>query len=285
MLKSSFAVTSPIVPLCLLGSVFQVLHAESVSRPVNLEASNEGALYQGTGMQNLVQPGFFSAQFQPFDSSLGTLVSFTVNCEIQGALDGSVDSGAETGRASGNMGGTFLIGGIAFQGTGGGSEVEEAGGSQLFVEFGIPAFEKELLPSDAGVNYDPQILALVTGDQPFDYTFSSGVAVDYESVVDLKAGVEAVLTMTYNYSPRPGALDTLRIVKIIRNTEAGGMEIEWTSEPFKTYRIEAGSGLEESDFSVIDPSVMGGEGATTTFIEGIEGAADRRRFYRVIENE
>ncbi|YCM42708.1 hypothetical protein V2O64_15450 [Verrucomicrobiaceae bacterium 227] len=269
----------------LLASVSRVYGIQTVVQPKSLEVSNTGDLYQGSGVENLAGGGFFTAPFAPFDSSLGTLVSFTLNCEIQGELDGMVSPDATNGEASGSVGGTFMLGGIAFDGTGGSNKATEAGGAPLLLSFGIPSYEKIFEVADAGVKYNPALRDLVAGDQPFEFSYDSGVSVGFASMVDLKAGVAATLTLTYTYGPPSGGLASLRIVKIIRNSEAGEVEIEWTSSPGKSYRLEAGSGLTEAEFALVNASIPGGAGPTTTFVEGMIGPSIRKRFYRVLENE
>jgi hypothetical protein len=278
--------TTPVVrrlrPLILLG-LFSSLHAETVVQPTNFSTSNEGALFQGTGSQMLAHPNYFAATVAPFDRSLGTLVSFTIQCEIQGELNGSVEATADSGTASGSLGGTFLMNGIAFDGTGGANGTGGPGGAPLQATFGIPSYERTLLVSESGQTYNPALLDLVNGSEPFELLYQSAVMVNHENVQDLFASVSGTLTITYTYETATGGTATLKVVGVVRNSSTGEVTIEWTSQPEKSYRVEAGDSLEVESFETIAPAVPAGSGATTSFTEAVP-ATTPRRFYRVHEN-
>jgi hypothetical protein len=261
----------------------QSLFAETVVQPANFSASNEGNLFSGFGSQALVAGDFFTATFQPFDSSLGTLTSFTVRCEIEGLLSGTIGEEAEEGSANASLGGTFAIGGSAFSGTGGGNNGVGSTGEPIEVSFAIPTFEQTLAVADAGVSYDPAILSKITGTEPFPVAFNTPapggttVTVGYANVTDLAASVSGTITLTYTYETAAGT-ESLRITSIIRNGVQGTVSITWTSAEGKTYAVEAWDGT--GDWGTIAPSVTGG-----SFTEENVPATVPRRFYRVREND
>ncbi|MCE9609912.1 MAG: hypothetical protein K8R23_06855 [Chthoniobacter sp.] len=188
----------------LLGAIVLAssLAAETVVRTQEFAASNAGSLYHGDGNAvEFVSPGFFSTKMQPFNASLGTLQSFTVKWEnISGTLSGTCGAGTG-GNASGSFGGTFMIEGSAYGGTGGGQG--GGNGPRLPVEVTFPAApivsNQTFNVGNAGVDYDPAILAAVTGTKPFLVAFDSPVTVSYGNVINLAARVTAKVTLTYAY--------------------------------------------------------------------------------------
>lgn len=277
----------PVVNLLRVASVAaisQSVHAESVSQPTDFTASNEGSLYEAYGSETLVSPGYFTTTVLPFDSSLGTLVSFTVHCEMSGDLSGVASDLDELGSTSGSFGGAFSIGGLSFDGTGGANGGEAAAGDPLEVNFAIPVYDRTLQASDAGVTYDPRILDFVKGTEPYSVAFSSGVIIDFSNVEALAASVVGEIIMTYNFETAAGGMAELKVVGILRNGTTGEVSIEWQSEPEGSYAVEAGSGLATEDWEVIASSLPGSGGETTTFSEMVP-LTITRRFYRIREED
>ncbi len=266
----------------------QPLLAATQPQATNFSESNEGNLFQGSGFQNLVNFGFFSATLQPFDASLGTLQSFTITCQLQGQLSGQVGSEGETGAVSAGMGGAFLINGDGFTGAGGGGGSLDApffAGQPIEVPFSIEPFEQTLLVSDAGGTLNPRIIETITGSAPFTLSYTSGVNVFYTNVADLSVSFDATITLVYNYTTAAGS-ESLKIVNLIRNGAQSTVAIEWTSAAGKTYAIEASGTLKPGSWSTIQTGVTAATGAaTTTFTEQNVPAAIARRFYRVREEE
>lgn len=257
---------------------------ESVSQPTPYAASNEGDLYQGSGSRELVGPNYFTATVEPFDDSLGTLLSFTIRCELDGALAGTVGTADTVGSASGGLGGTFFLGGISFDGTGGANGGGGATGTPLAVDFGIPTYDRTLLLSDAGVTYNPALVDVVTGSQPFEVLYQSAVNVNFANMEDLQASIAGSLTVTYTYEPAAGGIRTLRVIGVLRDTDAGQVSIEWASEAGRTYTVEATPDLSTGSWSLLDEMVTAEGDGTTTFTESV-AAEVPRRFYRVREND
>ncbi|MEI7900901.1 MAG: hypothetical protein WCK89_11655 [bacterium] len=190
------------------------LRAATATQSANFSASNAGSLYNGSGSTNLVESGFFSADMQPFNAALGTLQSFTVKWEVSGLLSGT--GGPEGGSASGNFtnpdGCYFMIAG-GIHGGGGGGNGNGAGPGQSF-EVIFPATgpifsEQTFTVANAGVSYDPAILAAITGTSSFPVAFTSAANVSYGNVVNLAASVSGKVTFTYTYEPASGGTTVL----------------------------------------------------------------------------
>lgn len=264
----------------IAASLMQPLLGSSLMQVQSFEATNASLPYYGSGNENLVNPGFFSATFDPFPDELGTLTSFKMTCEINGQLVGTVDETADSGTASGGLGGTFAIGGVAFNGTGGSNGTGAGPGGVLDVEFGIPKFEQTLAVANAGVTYDPSIYAIVDGDVAYTASFSSSVSIGYSNVVDLNAQVSGSITMTYYYldavTQEPSAL---KITRLIPNRQTGDVLVEWVSEGGKGYAIDASTNF--VDWVTVDR--VFGAVSLTEYIEAGVVLDQPKRFYRIRE--
>jgi hypothetical protein len=272
----------------ILALAAQPLLAATVPQPANFAESNAGNLYQGTGFQSLVNPGYFTATLQPFDAGLGTLQSFTVKCQLDGQLSGNVGGEGESGAVQASMGGAFMIDGNSFYGTGGGGgNLDDVffTGQPIDVPFSIAPMEYTLQVSEVGTGWNPAILATITGASPFDLAFTSGVNVQFVNVADLAASFDATITLVYNYETSAGN-ESLKIVNVIRDGVQQTVSIEWTSAEGKTYAIDASNDLSPDSWSEIQAGLPAATAAaTTTFVEQNVPATVNRRFYRVREEE
>jgi hypothetical protein len=268
-----------------LALLCQSASAASLSpRPAVFSTSNEGNLYQGYGVQQLASPTFFTADFEPFDESLGSLQSFTIRCRINGELVGMASDAEATGTASSGFGGTFSIGGFAFDGTGGpGGNGVANSGALIDVAIGIPDYERNLTVANAGVSYDPSILSVVTGDVSFPISFNTGggVMVSFGNVADLQASLAATISITYLYQPVAGGTPkSITVTGVLRDAAAEKVTVEWTSSADKSYSVDASANL--VDWEIIAPVVPGVSG-TTAHTDTAVPASVPRRFYRIRE--
>jgi hypothetical protein len=279
---------NPHYPLVLAGALVLTtpnLTASTLSQPAKFATSNEGSLYQGYGAQQLASPTFFTAEFEPFDESLGTLESFTIRCNISGLLQGLGGDAEPTGTAASGYGGAFSIGGATFDGTGT-SPVEPVfadTGASLEVPMGSIDYERNLTVANAGVTYDPAIVTTLTGDAPFPISFNTGggVMVSYSNVADLQASLSGTISITYVYQAVAGGTsESLTVTGIVRNAAEENVTVEWTSSDDKSYTVDASENL--NDWEIIAPMVPGAAG-TTAHTEASVPASIPRRFYRIRE--
>lgn len=273
----------------ILALVAQPLLAVTVPQPTNFVKSNTGDLYQGSGFKALVDGNYFRATLQPFDKSLGTLTSFTIKADLTGALSGQVGNDGESGAVQANMGGAFWINDTySFYGTGGGGGSMDDiffTGQPIDVPFSLVPNEKTFLASKAGAEYNPVLLDVFQGADPFTLSFTSAVNVTYMNVANLAASFDATITLTYGYETAAGS-ESLKIVNLIRNGVQQTVSIEWTSAEGKTYAIDASSDLSLNSWTEIQAGLPAATGLpTTTFVEQNIPATVTRRFYRVREEE
>lgn len=265
----------------------QSVPASTLSQPAEFATSNEGNLYQGYGAQQLASPTFFTADFEPFDESLGTLESFTIRCNIGGLLQGVGGDAEPTGTASSGFGGAFSIGGATFDGTGTSPVDPEFAdtGAPLEVPMGSIDYERNLTVANAGVTYDPAIVTTLTGNAPFPISFNTGggVMVTFTNVADLQASMSGTISITYVYQPVAGGTsETLTVTGIVRNVAEEKVTVEWTSADDKSYTVHASENLD--DWFVI-AAVVPGAAETTSFVEESVPATIPRRFYRIRERD
>jgi hypothetical protein len=142
----------------------------------------------------------------PFNSLLGTLESFTVDFAL--TYDGSHTNGPGGGGFSMGTSGDLTLAGITFSGTGGGNGT---GGAPFdIVTVSYPnTFSQTFLVANAGVTYDPAILAAVTGGAPFEVRHEhnptmSPTANASSFLMSIREGSTLSLTYTYDPIPEPG---------------------------------------------------------------------------------
>lgn len=158
--------------------------------------------------------GTFTATFSPFNASLGELTSFTLvwNLLATASMTVSADAGpAGNGLQLTNPGGTGVlsVGGFAYSGLGVGESSGGGPGDPVVVVDAL--LNTRLFPIPT--NYDPNILATVTGPSPYAVLWNEGVRAitDNSNFSDLTSGVTGSVTMTYEYTPAapvplPGSL-------------------------------------------------------------------------------
>lgn len=140
---------------------------------------------------------------QPFNSLLGTLVSFTVDFAL--TYDGSQTNGPGGGGFSMGTGGNMKLNGINYSGIGGGNGT--GGGPFAVVTTSYPNnFSQTFLVANAGVTYDPNILAAVIGAVPFEvrHEHSPILTVTGDASAFLFSIREgSTISLTYDYVPVP----------------------------------------------------------------------------------
>lgn len=196
-----------VLGLLCAGMFFGGLFSDRLSAGVVTQVKNFNDTQSGSGAGTFVHagPGGLSDSFNPFNSSLGTLDSFSIAWVID--LTSSGTAGADGGSLQVQMGGTFLVNTASYNGGGDG---DSSGNGPFSV---LPTINANLtntsnfLVSNAGVTYDPQILASVTGNTPFQLSFSNGdnnaVYTNYTGAASVSAVMASSVTLTYNYTGAP----------------------------------------------------------------------------------
>lgn len=136
---------------------------------------------------------FFSATFQPFNSTLGTLESISLNWS-------PAASATNTGTLDAGMflagGGTVYIGDNPYNGLSGGFANSSTG------EMSFTATANNTWPV-VGFPGNPALLALFTGDNPFGVRSDANLQLSFSSddpvVESYTMGVTGGVTLTYNY--------------------------------------------------------------------------------------
>ncbi len=240
--------------------------------------------FGGSGSGNVTPDPRLSATFDPFDPGLGTLVSFTLGWELGGEYRGMATADL-AGDARVTMGGTLKINELAFDGTGTSANVAVGPAESFDESYMLPTYRRELLAAEAGVTYNPALLAVVTGDEDYTATFDNGspntglVSVSYNNLASLDATLVGSATMTYTYEPA-GQPGELRAVAFTFDLETRTSTVRWISDPAKRYAVDATADLVSWTEIAAD---IGATGEETEFVENDIPAAATRRLYRVRE--
>ena len=142
----------------------------------------------------------FSVNLNPMNTSLGTLDSFEIDWNV--SATGSGVGGPGGGGASLSLGGSFLVNGTGYAGNGiGGGNPAGAGQSFNFAASPPIAQTNSFLVSEAGVSYNPAVLAALTSGNPVTFLYSGNPAFSYNNLDSAQAELTGLLTVTYNYTP------------------------------------------------------------------------------------
>ena len=153
---------------------------------------------------------------QPFNTALGTLTSTTIVWETTASFSGTVGTAAETGSGSFSFGGSYFVGNQSYSGNGSGNGNGGNSGETISTSI-TPYGDTELfLTSNAGVTYDPSILAAFLGANPFPISYSNSSNQDSSpyrfSFTNIESGSASFTTtasVTYDFVPVPGPLPLL----------------------------------------------------------------------------
>jgi hypothetical protein len=176
---------------------------------VNKTASGTGTLIlldtDSNGLNGLVGTGL-----SPFDPSLGTLTSFTINWSTSLTASGTVSPSAQ-GAGSFNMqiGGNFYLNSAQYSGAGGGGGNGGGPGSVINPVVATAGESKVFQVAGAGTAYNPAILTAVTGSSDFSLSYIGGTItspgnfanITYSGLSNLNSLLEGSVTLTYTYTP------------------------------------------------------------------------------------
>ena len=154
----------------------------------------------GSGTMILSNLNGVSFSVNPFNSSLGTLDSFTTvwNLNITGSGVGADSSASLTVQ----YGGTVYVNSSSYNGTGNG---DSTGGAGPFTTLSKSStMTNTYTVANAGITYDPAILTALTGGSQFSASYSNGTSntayATYVNATSATATFTAGLTVTYNYT-------------------------------------------------------------------------------------
>jgi hypothetical protein len=160
--------------------------------PFNFSNSGDGPL-------TVVNNGDFSGQAQPFNPLLGPLVSFEIAWDLTMTGAGIAGNPSGTIGSSGASAG-FYFAGVGYSGNGGGNGESGPMGDSLSFSFNI--LDSDLfLASNAGVTYDPAMLAAVLGGSSFPILWDTGYGVSASNAHTLSGTAIGSLKLTYTYLP------------------------------------------------------------------------------------
>jgi hypothetical protein len=187
--------------LTLLGSFpGQQVRAAVVTQTYTFNDSQTG-----TGSGTLVHANLdgLIADLDPFNSALGTLNSFSIVWTASVVAEGT--TGATSGNISMGFGGAFRVGSASYNGTGDGNS-NGAGPGSTIPQITISINNTSVfLPSNAGVTYDPAILALITGSNPVQLSYASKSSntayTTFNDVATVSSVLSGTVTLTYDYTP------------------------------------------------------------------------------------
>jgi hypothetical protein len=184
------------------GGVF----SDRSSAGVVTQVKNFNDTQSGSGAGTFVHSGTagLSDSFNPFDSSLGTLDSFSIAWVVALNANGSADAGGGTVQVQ--MGGSFYVDTNSYSGGGGGDNTGSGPFGTFRTVTAVVTNTQSFLVSNAGVSYNPAILASVTGGTPFQLSYGSGsnvITTSYSGTSSVTAVMTGSATLTYNYTAAP----------------------------------------------------------------------------------
>lgn len=153
----------------------------------------------GAGPLTIANSGDFTATAQPFNTLLGPLISFEIawNITMTGAGIAG-DPGGSIGSSGG--GGSYYVEGASYSGNGSGGGDSGGFNESLSFSFNV-ANSTQFLVSDAGIFYNPTILAAVLGGSSFSLLWDTGYAVSDSNMQTLSGTAIGTATLTYTYLP------------------------------------------------------------------------------------
>jgi alpha-tubulin suppressor-like RCC1 family protein len=154
--------------------------------------------------------GLLGTAFMPFDPSLGTLTSFTINWSTSLTASGTV-SPSSSGDGGFNMqiAGNFYLNSDNYSGAGGGGGKGAAPGAVITPVVATAGETTVFQVTGAGTAYNPAILTGITGTSNFSLSFLGGYPgspgnlanITYNGLSNLTSLLEGSVTLTYTYTP------------------------------------------------------------------------------------
>jgi len=170
---------------------------------------------------------FFMNNVAPFDPSLGQLTGFSVDWNITFNIGGITS--AVGSALTESVGGVYSLGGIGYFGFGGenGTAGDEAGTPLSLPP--LPIGNGFSFPVPDNQDYDPALLAVVTGSSDFSLEWASPFDISVAGMASWTAEASGFVTITYDYVPEPSAfipmLGGLGVFALVRRRRFFGAAI------------------------------------------------------------
>ena len=153
---------------------------------------------------------------QPFDTSLGTLISTTIAWATTASFNGTIGTAAESGFANFSFNGTYFVDNLNYFGSNSSAGNGGTQGNPLTVN--VPAYGATtlLLTAEAGIKYNPNLLVAFQGPNSFSLTYrnttnpdGSPYSFSFTNIESGNATIATTASVTYDYVPVPGPLPLL----------------------------------------------------------------------------
>lgn len=154
-------------------------------------------LFNTPGSNWVMPADYLKTTFQPFDSSLGTLESFTLVWTLKVQCDYVIGSG---GNAMVTGGVDSILGGVTVMGSGGGNGHSVAGSSSK--EFNANSTASFTVATISG-NPGAAAYDVVTGASAFTAVYNSSLSALLSGTASVDVQVTAAAKLTYVYAAAP----------------------------------------------------------------------------------
>jgi len=199
-------------PLILLALAVTAATADAaVSSPSPVTFTINQTYGAMTTSQIVFDSIYLTASLPAFDTTLGTLESFTVTWSLSGLYSGTLSTGGGVGSsysAPFSIASFTVPNPISSSNPGGGNGNGGGPGTVLSIPFTAPSnpvsFERTLNAADAGTLYDQGILNAVTGTAPVTHSWSTPLTIT-GNWSNLTVTGNASASISYTYSPIPEA--------------------------------------------------------------------------------
>jgi hypothetical protein len=201
---------------CLMGLIKSVFYGVLVSLSVCCGLGQAATMSQtfnfsdtssGSGTGSIVHAGsagLIGTGFNPFNSSLGTLKSFQIDWTVTTTASGTTSSSG--GNFGLNLGGNLYLGTSGYSGMGGGNSTGGGPNSVIGPISATATDTNAFLVSNAGITYNPAMLAAVTGSSNFSLKFVGYVYTSYTTMDSINSAMNGSVTLTYTYDPAPNTV-------------------------------------------------------------------------------
>lgn len=201
----------PVFITALVLTFCNVVGADAVVQTETVAALSGDLFDQDSGTFELFDDQFFSLTANPFDPSLGTLVSATVSF-TDFSVSGLGTALEQNAATSINISGPYTIGGATFDGAGvNDSQISSVAGELLEFNLTLDDITQTFFVADDGLPFgdpnlvgeafDPVILDAITGSVPFDVQFNSAGPITLTNVIDVEAEASATISIQYHFEP------------------------------------------------------------------------------------